>query len=375
MREEARNLAGAAASASPDDLAHAVDRENRRRFDSFLAGVETYRRHPYRRDLADPPAVWRQGTTSLRDYGESVRREGRRGGIPVLVVPSLINRGYILDLSAGRSFLRWLVGRGFRPFLVDWDAPGEAERRFDLTDYVAGRLEAALNVVLDATGGRPVAVLGYCMGGLLALALAQRRRREVSRLALLATPWDFHAERAEHARAMAGLGALLEGPMALTGALHVDLLQGLFNAFDPFLVERKFAAFGTLDPDSAKARDFVALEDWLNDGVPLAAPVARECLVGWYGRNTPARGAWRIGGAPVEPAAFDRPALVVVPARDRIVPPGSASALAAALPEARMLTPGAGHIGMIVGNGTTAAVWEPLAAWLKQGSGRRRADG
>src|SRR3546814_13388537 len=86
--------------------------------------------------------------------------------------------------------------------------------------------------------------------------------------------------------------------MALTGALHVDLLQGLFNAFDPFLVERKFAAFGTLDPDSAKARHFVALEDWLNDGVPLAASVARECLVGWYGRNTPARGAWRIGGAP-----------------------------------------------------------------------------
>src|SRR3546814_17470322 len=110
-----------------------------------------------------------------------MRRGGRRGGIPVLVVPSLFNRGYILDLSAGRSFLRWLADQGFRPFLVDWDSPGEAERRFDLTDYVAGRLEAALNVVLDATGGRPVAVLGYCMGGLLALALAQRRRRAGSR--------------------------------------------------------------------------------------------------------------------------------------------------------------------------------------------------
>src|SRR3546814_20562515 len=97
----------------------------------FLAGVETYRRHPCRRERADPPAVGRKGTTSLRDYGESMRREGRRGGIPVLVVPSLINRGYILDLSAGRSFLRWLADQGFRPFLVDWDSPGEAERRFD----------------------------------------------------------------------------------------------------------------------------------------------------------------------------------------------------------------------------------------------------
>src|SRR5690606_3772790 len=116
--------------ASPEAFERAVEREGRRRLDAFLAGVETYRRHPYRRDLADPPAVWKQGTTCLRDYGA----DGRAPGRPVLVIPSLINRGYILDLSAERSFLRRLAGRGLQPFLVDWNVPGAAERHFSLTD-------------------------------------------------------------------------------------------------------------------------------------------------------------------------------------------------------------------------------------------------
>src|SRR3546814_20571111 len=69
----------------------------------------------------------------------------------------------------------------------------------------------------------------------------------------------------------------------------------------PQLVVRKFLAFGRLDAASRKAEEFVALEDWLNDGVPLAAPVARECLGRWYGDNATARGQWRLAGCPVDP--------------------------------------------------------------------------
>src|SRR3546814_2051767 len=79
------------------------------------------------------------------------------------------------------------------------------------------------------------------------------------------------------------------------------LLQGLFASLDPQLVVRKFLAFGRLDAASRKAEEFVALEDWLNDGVPLAAPVARECLGRWYGDNATARGQWRLAGCPVDP--------------------------------------------------------------------------
>src|SRR3546814_11548629 len=87
--------------------------------------------------------------------------------------------------------------------------------------------------------------------------------------------------------------------LEVAGEMPVDLLQGLFASLDPQLVVRKFLAFGRLDAASRKAEEFVALEDWLNDGVPLAAQVARECLGRWYGYNAKARGQWRLAGCRV----------------------------------------------------------------------------
>ncbi|MBM3573034.1 MAG: alpha/beta hydrolase, partial [Alphaproteobacteria bacterium] len=168
----------------------AVARELTRRTDDFRAGVQAYRRHPYRRPAIDPPVVWRDGTTRLLDYGVG------QAGAPILIVPSLINRFYILDLSERLSLARYLADRGLRPFVVDWDRPGPVERTFTLTDYIAGRLDQALDHVAALGARRRPLLLGYCMGGLLALALAERRRRDIAGLALLATPWDFHADQA-----------------------------------------------------------------------------------------------------------------------------------------------------------------------------------
>jgi poly(3-hydroxyalkanoate) synthetase len=109
----------------------------------------------------------------------------------------------------------------------------------------------------------------------------------------------------------------------------------------------------------------VALEDWLNDGVPLAAPVARECLGGWYGRNEPARGAWRVAGEVVEPRRLDCPVFVALPQRDRIVPPASASAIVPGLRQVKVHEAAAGHIGMAAGSGAEAALWRPLLSWLR----------
>jgi polyhydroxyalkanoate synthase len=151
------------------------------------------------------------------------------------------------------------------------------------------------------------------------------------------------------------------------------VLQALFFGLDPFLAVRKFSRFAALGPGSAEARRFVALEDWLNDGVPLALPAARDCLARWYGGNEPGRGVWRIAGRPVDPGRVALPAYVVVPARDRIVPPASAAALAAALPNAVRQNPALGHIGMVVGGGAEEHVWRPLAEWLGRVLAGRRA--
>ena len=201
LQEAGAALLESLARSNPEQVAGAIDLEIRRRFGVLLTGIERYRHHPYRRDLADPPEIWRDGTTRLLDYGATAdtpaadtapAHANGADAQPLLVVPSLINRAYILDLSGEVSLLRWLAAAGQRPYLVDWDGPGAQERDFTLTDYIAGRLEAALDAVLAATG-RPPVLVGYCMGGDLALALAQRRQRDLDALVLMATPWDFHA--------------------------------------------------------------------------------------------------------------------------------------------------------------------------------------
>ena len=338
----------------------AIAAETLRRHQSVLEGVVLYRQHGYRRHVPAVPVSWSQGSTRLLDY-----RVAGGDGPPVLVVPSLINRSYILDLTERRSLVRALAARGLSPFLIDWGAPGEAERDFSLTDYIAGRLEAALDHVLALTGRKP-ALVGYCMGGDLALALALRRTGDLKSLALLATPWNFHAGREAHGKLLRALGPALAELIGVTRTLPVDILQALFASLDPGLTARKFAAFARLKRNSARARDFVALEDWANDGVDLAGPVARECLSGWYGDNDPMEGRWRVGGLVVDPAALDLPVLALIPERDRIVPPDSATPLATAIRGAKTMLVRGGHVGMLLSTRAGTEVYTPLARWLKR---------
>jgi polyhydroxyalkanoate synthase len=153
--------------------------------------------------------------------------------------------------------------------------------------------------------------------------------------------------------------------MEPTGALPVDVLQTLFASLDPFGIAEKFRGFGRLDQASPAARRFVALEDWLNDGVPLAAPVARQCIGGWYGRNEPAGLAWRVAGQVVDPALWQGPAFAAIPHRDRIVPPASALALTTRLRQVKLHMAPAGHIGMVAGIAAETALWQPLRDWLR----------
>ena len=350
----------------PDAVAAALDRQLRRRAEAFLTGLEAYRGHPFHRGGARVPVRWRHGAARLLDYGSGSPKgeKGPAAGPTVLIVPSLINRYYILDLMRERSFVRYLAAQGLRPLVLDWGEPGAAERDFTLSDYITGPLTEAASAAVALTGG-PVAVCGYCMGGLLALALALRRPADTACLALLATPWDFHAERREEAEF---LGSLMEFLPLLSGTsdpVPVSVIQSLFMALDPFLAERKFIRFAGLDPKGEAARSFVALEDGINDGVPLARQVALECARSWYRDNDPARGAWQVAGRPVRPQQVTAPSLVVLPSRDRIVPPRSAEPLATAIPHAAVLRPPSGHIGMMASIAAPAAVWKPIAQWLR----------
>jgi len=343
----------------------ALRREIGRRMDRLAEGVIAYRRHPVHRDLELPPAAWQEGNTRLLDYGRTDPAARKRGARAVLVIPSLINHWEVLDLTREKSLLRAMAAAGLRPYLVDWGTPDADERKFDLSAYVA-RLERAVAFV-GRRARRAPAVMGYCMGGTLAVALTARQPRKVAKLALLAAPWDFHADKTGHAFLLS-MGPMLAQMADKVGELPVDVLQTLFWSLDPWLAMKKFGRFLGMDQDGDSARDFVLLEDWLNEGAPLAGPTARDCLIGWYGDNLPGTGRWVVGGKRIVPSKIKRPALVMIPSGDRIVPPLSAAALTdpkRGLKNATRLDLPLGHIGMVVSSRARELAWTPLIDWLK----------
>ena len=332
----------------------ALAAEGIKRSRAFFQGVRAYRAHPARRAVAPAPILLTEGSTTLRDYGATDQAP------IVLVVPSLINRLDILDLLPQQSFLRSLSAQGWRPLAVDWGAPGDDEAGYGLDAYI-GRLRRLFDHTLKLAGGQPIHVVGYCMGGLLCLALASLRRESIRSLTLMAVPWDFHQGESVIFRALA---QQLEPLIAACGQLPVEALQSLFAAFQPLHTLQKFAAFAALDPASDAARRFVLLEDWLNDGVPLTANLARDCLDSWYAGNRPARGGWLTHGQRVDPARLTMPTMLIIPGGDRIVPPASARALAALMPHALVAEPLTGHIGLMASRIAPAQIWAPWFAWL-----------
>jgi poly(3-hydroxyalkanoate) synthetase len=91
---------------------------------------------------------------------------------PLLIVPSVINKLYLTDLSPGRSLVEFLVEGGFQMFSMSWINPDERHCEFGLDTYVSAILEA-LDAVLSITGARRAHTLGYCAGGeLLGIAAA-----------------------------------------------------------------------------------------------------------------------------------------------------------------------------------------------------------
>ena len=221
------------------------------------------------------PVRRRRGRVRLRDAGG----EGR----PVLFIPSLINPPAILDLSRDRSLIRWLRGQGFHPWLIDWGTPGAKDRAID----VAGHVERFL-LPLIATFPEPPILVGYCLGGTLAMAAAARSK--VAGLAAIATPWQFSGYGDEARAAMAAQWAAIKPTSEALGLVPMEALQAGFWRLDPALTIAKYAAFADLDPRSEAARRFIRLEDWANQGAPLPHAFGLELFEQLIAEDRPGQG-------------------------------------------------------------------------------------
>ncbi len=352
------------APTGPSPLPHDVAKEALHRLAQIGEGIRAWQQHPYRREAAARPVLWQSGASRLLDFSNG------NGGPVVLVVPSLINTADVLDLTPETSFLETLAAVGLAPVLLDWGAPGFAEAAFDLDRYITARLLPAWSF-LEGRGGRRPALLGYCMGGTLAAALAAALPGAPG-LVAIGAPWAFGggaglaADLRAGARQMgaARLGSLIEGTVQAFGLVPSALFEQLFAMIDPMQVARKFQRFATLDPGGSRAERFVAVEDWLADGRAMAGPAAHDLLVRWHLEDALALGHWDCLGRSVRPEAIQCPALIVTGRRDHIAPPVMAGPLAQRIPGAVHLEADLGHVGMIISRKARADVIEPVVAFL-----------
>ena len=317
-------------------------------------------------ELAPTPrdVVMRDGTaTLLRFRGEAAGRSVVAA--PLLLVPSLINRWYVLDLRRGSSLAEAAVRGGLDTFCLDWGVPEDEDRYLGWDDVLA-RLARAVRRVRRITGAACVSLLGYCMGGTLSAIHAALEPEGVAALVDLAGPIDF-----AHAGLLGTLTdarwfdarAIVEG-----GNVRAAQMQGGFVALRPTSAMAK--ALGLLERghDPAAREAFLALETWAADNVPFPAAAYVTYIEELYQQNRLVAGTHFVAGRRVDVGAIRAPTLVVVADRDAICPPEAAFGLARAregrAPPTRVLTVPGGHVGAVVGSRAARVLYPAIVEWL-----------
>jgi poly[(R)-3-hydroxyalkanoate] polymerase subunit PhaC len=320
--------------------------------------------------LAPTPrdTLWREGNASLyrfRRPATSGLGGGSAEGLPVVIVPSLINRWYVVDLRAGASLVEALVGGGLDVYCLDWGAPQDEDRYLEWDDIVA-RLGRAVRFVERTARAPRVGLLGYCMGSTVAGIWAALEPKHVAAMINLAGPFDF--SEGGLLRTMVDPAWFDPRAIAEAGNVSPHQMQSGFVALRPTLQIAKW--IGVLDrANDPEAREaFLALETWANDNVAFPAAAYTRYIEELYQQNLLAQGEHHVAGRRVDLANIRCPVLTVAAERDTICPLAAARALneACGSHDKELITVPGGHVGAVVGSRARAVLYPAMIAWLKK---------
>lgn len=292
------------------------------------------------------------------------RQSGLAFRTPLLLVPSLINRHYVLDLMPGKSLAEYLVAQGHDLFVIDWGTP-EAEDRFltfdELCDDYLGR---AVRIAGRAGPSGKAHLLGYCLGGTLALIHATARPEHVASLALLAAPVRFHDDGLL-SRWTRSPAFDIDSLVAATGNVPWQLMQAAFQLLRPTLPLSKTVSLLDKAWDDRFLEGFLALERWGSDNVSFPGEAYRRYVQELYRGDALASGTFTLSGRPVRLGALECPTLAVTFEHDGIVPWQGAAAvldLIGSEDKQRIHLPG-GHVGAVVSRAASKELWPALSAF------------
>jgi polyhydroxyalkanoate synthase len=116
--------------------------------------------------------------------------------IPLLMVPPWINKYYIFDLQAKKSFVKYLVEQGISVYVISWKNPMPGEGNLSFGDYVKQGAMKAVEVIQEISSTKKVNALGYCLGGtLLSIATSifasDKKESPINSATFLASMIDF----------------------------------------------------------------------------------------------------------------------------------------------------------------------------------------
>ena len=307
--------------------------------------------------------IYTHGTSRLYRYrplGDEVYR------VPLLFVMSLITKPYILDLLPGQSLIEYLLQRGYDVYLIDWGIPRAEDAHLTLEDYVLEFLPECVSQVQRQTNETDVNVVGYCLGGLLAvLHEALQPESPVCNLVCLTTPVDF-TELTLFSRWSQRSAFDVDRLIATLGNVPPQLLQGAFEMLRPAqrLAARARSMSERGNSDALTAP--LAIEHWARDHIPFPGACFKQVTERLLQGNELVRGTFTLAGRSADLGAVRLPLLHVMAEHDHIVPPASGRPLVQLVgsKETEEFVLKGGHVSLIAGANARHRLWPRLDRWL-----------
>ncbi|MFO0761005.1 MAG: alpha/beta fold hydrolase [Byssovorax sp.] len=308
--------------------------------------------------------VHRDGTAQLYRFRRPAGAPSY-DGLPLLLVPSLINRWYVLDLRKGASMADALSREGLDTFCFDWGIP-EDEDRFITWDDVLTKLARAVRRVKRITGAPKVGLLGYCIGGTLCGIHTALHPDEIAGLCNLAGPFDF--SKAGFLGEMVDPRFFDADAIASAGNMSAQQMQSGFIALRPTSQIAKLVSLVDKMQDPAALEAFQALDTWASDNIPFPGAAYATYIKELYQQNLLVAGKHHVLGQRVDLGKITCPVLTVVTDKDTICPPAAAEGLnnGCSSNDKELLTVSGGHVGAVVGGRAPKVLYPALAAWFKR---------
>lgn len=262
--------------------------------------------------------VYRNDIMELIQYAPATETVLKR---PLLIVPPWINKFYILDLNAEKSFIRWAVAQGLTVFCISWVNPDERHATKDFESYMREGVFAALDAIEQATGEKKVSAIGYCVGGtLLGVTLAYMAAvgdKRIDAATFFTTQVDFSQAGELSVFVDEEQIRAVEEQMTKSGYLDGARMAGAFNMLRPNDLIWSYAVNNYL---KGKAPTPFDLLYWNSDSTRMPAANHSFYLRNCYLENKLSKGEMVIGGQRLDLKKVTIPIYNLATREDHIAP-------------------------------------------------------